>query len=241
MRRKSTEKTQTKNKISLGKLFFRVIILSLLGVFVWCLWSYTKPSYFPIRNIKVFSTYEHVDQGILQKTITDYLANGFFYLNVFGMKRELLKLPWVYKVAVERQWPDTVTVNITEQHAFLLWGESSLINPAGEVFSPPPSTFPQGLPMIFGPEAREYEIFVLYKKAQKLFEPLDLVIRQLVLRPRGYWEMLLSNDAVVYLKEEDLLGQIDLLVSIYRKITADYDTAPKSIDLRYKTGLAVKW
>ncbi|HBS51954.1 MAG TPA: hypothetical protein DEA62_03090, partial [Coxiellaceae bacterium] len=107
--------------------------------------------------------------------------------------------------------------------------------------APPISTFPQGLPIIFGPEERELEIFTLYKKMQLLFEPLDLTVKQLILSPQHHWEILLSNNAVVYLKEAEPLSQLELLVNLYRKITADREKEPKSIDLRYNSGLAVKW
>ncbi len=163
-------------------------------------------------------------------------------MNVIGLKQQLLKMPWVYAVSIRRGWPDTVIVNVAEQRAVLQWGTESLINPNGTIFSPPKTTFPQGLPIIFGPEENEPEIFTLYHKMLAALEPLDLTIKKLILNPRKHhWEMLLSNDTVVYLKKEDPVRQLDLLVSAYRKITASREQAPKSIDLRYSSGLAVKW
>jgi cell division protein FtsQ len=209
---------------------------------LWNLRGYIKPGVFPIEHVKIFATYEHVEQKILQKIVDEYLNGGFFYLNVTELKQQLLKMPWIYAVSIQRRWPDTVIINIAEQQAVLQWGAEALVNPNGTIFSPSKTTFPKGLPIIFGPEEKESEIFTLYHKMLATLEPLDVTIKRLVLHPQQHhWEMLLSNDTVVYLKKDDPLSQLELLVSAYRKITANREQAPKSIDLRYHSGLAVKW
>lgn len=223
------------------KVLIFAVLLGLLVFSLWHIWNYTKPSNSPINHVKIFATYLHVDQKSLQKTIADYLNNGFFYLNVLGMKQQLLKLPWVYAVSIQRQWPDTLIISIAEQHAILRWGTKALINSDGAIFTPPPITFSPELPTIFGKEERELEIFNLYKKMLTTLEPLDLTVKKLTLNLEHYWEILLSNDTKVYLKEAEPLAQLELLVSVYRKITADHNQPPKHLDLRYQTGLAVKW
>lgn len=230
-----------KNKKYIRKVLYAIIILSILGLLLWHAWDYTKPNNFPIKHAKVFATYEHVDQKSLQSTITSYLNNGFFYLNVIGMKKQLLQFPWVYAASIQREWPDTVKINIAEQQAILQWGTKALLNSEGTIFYPEVNTFPKNLPMIFGSEEKKSEIFSLYHKMIAALEPLDLTIKKLTLNPEHHFEILLSNDTIVYLKEENPLNQLELLVDVYRKITADHDQAPKSLDLRYHTGLAVKW
>lgn len=232
---------KNQNKKYIRKFLLKIIILGIIGLLLWYGWEYTKPINFPIKNVKIFATYEHVEQKSLQKIVASYIDNGFFYLNVIGLKQQLLKLPWVYAVSIQRQWPDSVTINVAEQHAFLQWGTKALINPEGTIFTPPPSSFPKELPIIFGPEGKESEIFALYKKILLSLEPLDLTVKRLALAPQHYWELLLNNDMAVYLKEAEPLTQLELLTNLYRKITADHNNAPKSIDMRYQSGLAVRW
>ena len=223
-------------------LLFKIIIISVLCFLLWRGWDYAKPSNFPITQVKTVSSYEHVDQELLRNIIASYTGNGFFYLNVIGMKRELLKLPWVYAISIQRKWPDTIIVNIVEQHAVLQWGFRDLVNHKGEIFSPPTSTFPKELPIIFGPDELAFEIFTLYKKMQQCFEPLNLTIKQLFFNPQHYWEIVLSSNTVVYLKESDPLSQLKFLVNLYKRIAADHKDPPKSIDLRYTNdGFAVRW
>lgn len=234
----ATIKTTRQGRI----LLLKIIVIGILIFLLWCGWNYTKPNNFPIKQVKIVSAHEHVDKEFLQKTIEPYTKNGFFYLNVIGMKRRLLDLPWVYAASVQRKWPDTIVIHIVEQQAVLQWGDEALINDKGEKFAPPVSTFPNGLPVIFGPEERVFEIFTLYQKAQQCFKPLGLAIKQLSLNPQHYWEVLLNGDTVVYLKENDPLKQLEVLVDLYRRVTIDHKGQPKSIDLRYYTGgFAVKW
>ncbi|MDR1057276.1 MAG: FtsQ-type POTRA domain-containing protein [Coxiellaceae bacterium] len=232
---------KSQNKKYIRKVFFTIVILGIGGILSWCIWNFTQPIYFPINHIKIFATYEHIKQGDLQKTISSYTDRGFFHLNVKGMKQQLLKSPWIYAVSVQREWPDIIKINIVEQHPILQWGKNALINSAGIIFTPSPITFPKELPIIFGPEEKEAEIFALYQKILLALEPLDLTLKKLILNSTHYWEILLNNNTVVYMKEAKSLNQIELLTNVYRKITADRVQAPKSIDLRYQSGLAVKW
>lgn len=221
---------------------FKVVAFGAIIFLLWYSLDYTKPSNFPIQQIKIISSYQHIDKKTLQNVIIPYINNGFFYLNVIGMKRRLLKLPWIYAISVQRKWPDTIVINIIEQHAVLQWGVKALVNHKGTIFKPLLTTFPTDLPIIFGPDKREFEIFTLYQQAKKSFALLNLFIKQLFFNPQHYWEILLSNNTIIYLKEVEPLKQIDFLVVLYPKITADHKYPPKSIDLRYNNdGLAVRW
>jgi cell division protein FtsQ len=227
-----------KNLLRLLKILFIIILFFLL----WYGWNYAKPVNFPIKQVRIVSAYEHVDKNFLQNLVASYAKNGFFYLDAANMKRDLLSSPWIYAVSIQRKWPDTLIVNIVEQQALLRWGADGLVNNEGEIFTPPVATFPKNLPLIFGPIDMKFEIFNLYQRARQCFEPLGLVIKELIFDPYKYWIVLLNTNTIIYLKESKPLEQIKFLVSVYKKITQDHGEPPKSIDLRYNTdGIAVKW
>ncbi len=234
-------KTTPQNKKILRKILLTILILGTLGLLSWLTWNHIKTYNFPIKHVKIFATYEHVDQNSLQKTISNYLDHGFLYLNVSDLKQQLLKSPWIYAVSIKRKWPDTVIINIAEQRAILQWGEKALMNPDGKIFAPPKTTFPKDLTIVFGPEEHTAEIFTTYYKMLSILEPLSLTIKKLELDPKLHWEITLNNNTVILLKSANALKQLELLTSIYRKITAEHEQAPKSIDMRYQSGMAVKW
>ena len=220
----------------------KIVIIVAAFFILWSSWKYTKPINFPIKRVKIVASYQHVEPEVLRKLIATYTDNGFFYLNVIGMQHQILGLPWVYKTWIQRKWPDTIIVNIIEQQPLLQWDEAGLLNTTGELFTPPKNTFPNGLPIISGPEQHKTELFILYKKMQQLLTQLTLSIKKLTLIAQSHWEIILTNNTVLYLKEHEPLKQLQLLVNIYPKIAAEKPQPPQSIDLRYNTpGVAVRW
>ena len=223
-------------------LGFKIFVVATLFALGWRSFIYTKPSNSPIKQVKILAAYEHLDKQTLQQVITPYFKGGFFYLNVIGLKKQLLNLPWVHTVSIQRKWPDAVIIHIVEQQAVLQWGAKALVNSEGAIFHPPAITFPDNLPIVFGPQEQVSEIFTLYQQLTLRFKPLGLTIQKLFLKPQHYWEVLLNNNMVIYLKEIEPLSQIDFLLILYSKIIAERNYPPKSIDLRYNNGgLAVQW
>lgn len=239
------KKTRVQHRNSKKKLRIsgrKIVFLITLFFSLIFLWNYTKPSRFPIRTVKVLTTNQYLDRTQLQKLITPYLTDGFFRLNVFKLKKQLAQFPWIFSVSLKRVWPDTLEIKIIEQTPILRWNNNRLINIQGEVFVPlADSPLPTNLPLIIGPEDKVNEIFDLYKKASPIFATSGLIIKKLIFHSDHYWEFLFDNKMVVFLKESSPLSQIELLIRLYQKITVDHQRQPKSIDLRYKSGLAVKW
>ena len=214
-----------------------VVLLIIVGALL----LHARSKNFPIRLVKVFATYEHVEPSSLQKTISPSLTKDFFHLNLFTIRRNLLEIPWIYDVSIKKQWPDTVMIHIVEQTATMQWGDSALINSHGKIFTPPLRSFPSNLPRLMGPEHRSLEIFNVCQQIILLLDPLDLAVEKLILTPHNHWELLLTNGTLIYLKEQQPIKQIELLRSLHRRITANHENPPKTIDLRYSNGLAVKW
>ncbi len=205
------------------------------------LWHYTRPSNFPLKKVKIFATYEHVNHQLLQATIANHLNQGFFRINVFTIKQHLLRIPWIYDVSIKKRWPDTIIIHVAEQTAAMRWGTEALVNIHGKIFTTDRKHLAANLPVIFGPADHAQEIFNACKKIITLLEPLDLTVKKLTLTPHRHWEILLNNNTIVYLGETEPMKQIESLVNLYRKITANHSGEPKSIDLRYRNGLAVRW
>ena len=231
----SDNKVRRKNRRrGILKTLFLLIVLGILLIHI-------KSKNFPIRLVKIFATYEHVEPPMLQKIISPYLIKDFFQLNVFTIKRSLLEIPWIYDASIKKQWPDTMVIHIVEQTATMQWRENSLINSHGKIFTPPRRSFPAKLPRLTGPEHRALEIFRVCQQIILLLDPLDLAVEKLTLTPHHHWELLLNNGTVIYLKEQQPIKQIELLINLYRRITANHQNPPQTIDLRYSNGLAVKW
>lgn len=220
---------------------FQILFFAALLFAVWYAWDYTKPTNFPIRQVKIVGSYDRLDKKALQDIINSHTKSGFFYINVLGMKYKLLALPWVASAEIRRKWPDIIVVTLVQEEAVAQWGANALINKKLRLFSPPLTTFPPTLPTLFGTKERLIEIFTTYTQAQNILNALTFKIKTMILQPHQYWELQLDNGVILYLKEPQALNQLEFLVKIYNKLTHEHANPPKSIDLRYADGLAVKW
>ncbi|EKD56143.1 MAG: cell division protein FtsQ [uncultured bacterium] len=88
----------------------------------------------------------------------------------------------------------------------------------------------------------QFETILLnYQKILASLSPLGFSIQQIELNSHQVWEILLTNGIIIFLKEKDPIKQMEFLVSIYKRVIAGHENLPKTIDLRYSDGLAVKW
>jgi cell division protein FtsQ len=225
----------------LFSLFFIVILLALFSYGSHWIYLHTKPSSAPINHVKIFASFEHLDRTTVQNIIDPYLHNGFYYLNVIGLRHQLLHLPWVAKAAIQREWPDTIVIGISEQQAVARWGNVALFNNQGVMFFPPPASFPLNLPLLLGPPDQANMVFREYLQMSKILASSNSIITEASVSPQHFWRIVLSTGTVLFLDEKTPEKQLISLLKVYPRIILDHDKPPLSIDLRYKNGFAVKW
>jgi cell division protein FtsQ len=228
------------------KIFKRILqmlmIGSMLAAMLWCVWSFRQYNQLPISKVQVVATYEHVDPAALQKVIVAHLGNNFFDVNMAGLKEDVLALPWVQEIAIRRKWPDTIIIHVEEHKPIAQWKKNALLGVNGRLFTPPRNSFPQGLPLLVGPEVEVQEIIKGYQQMYRLFQPIGLRITRLEVNEQNNWLMVLNERTLVYLGNENILLRAQNLAAVYPKIVATYPNRRlESLDLRYRNGVAVRW
>lgn len=232
----------TNRKLITIRSFLSVLLLILLVSGLLWGWSVLKdPQIFPINEVKIKATYQHIDPQTIQHAIASYVNSSFFAVDITSIKKQLLQLPWVYMVFVNRVWPDKIFVKITEQTAVVQWNNNSLLNSDGEIFTPSKSTFPGNLPALFGPEDQVEEIWQYYQQMNQALVKLGLTIIQASSDERGLWQLVLSNSINLMLGNTDIMNKFYMFVKVYPKIIGANGGRVKNIDLRYANGLAIKW
>lgn len=89
---------------------------------------------FPITTIKVAATYEHITHKELENVLAKYLDASFFLLSVKGLQSELNSMSWIDTAYVERVWPDTLKIKLTEKKPVAIWGDA-LMTRDGKLFN----------------------------------------------------------------------------------------------------------
>mgnify|MGYP006278181583 CR=1 FL=1 len=194
----------------------------------------------PIRRAEIIGKFAQVSRLQVEQLLEPYARHGYVSIDLDAVKRAVEKLSWVDYARVERAWPDSLRVVVTEQVAVARWGDSGLLNTRGELFLPEAHDVPQDLPLLVGPEGTEAQVARLYLETYSRLLAIGLRISRVTLDERGAWDLMLSNGVEVR------LGRQDINARLARFITAANVVATRAgnvryIDMRYSNGFSIGW
>ena len=64
--------------------------------------------------------------------VAPYATGSFLTADLMTLRREIEKLPWVYRVTARRRWPAEIEVTLIEQQPLARWGTQGYLNHEGE-------------------------------------------------------------------------------------------------------------
>lgn len=199
------------------------------------------PHTLPVRNVHIEGEFVHLDRAELEAVAAPLVSGGFFTIDLRRVEDAVESLPWVYDVSLRRQWPDTLELRVVEQVAIAQWGEQSLLNQYGELFSPPPGSFPRGLPVLHGPDGKERELIERFIAVSDMLKQVGLQPRALVEDQRRAWHLALENGVELTLGRDATLARLKRFLAVYpQTLKQKFDTVTR-VDLRYTNGFAVAW
>ena len=201
--------------------------------------SLQKPGSFPIRKVAVEGDFRHLPPGYVQALVGSALQGGFFQIDVQALRLGLLREPWVRDATVQRVWPETVRVVITEQVPAARWGAEALLNTEAQVFRPKPGSIPPGLVRLDGPSGSEHEVLETFHRLAPRLKSLGLELVRLRLSDRGAWSLRLADRTRVILGRDRLHERLDRFERAYRAGLSDVWPTIAAVDLRYTNGFAV--
>lgn len=218
------------------------ILLSLLGLAA-SLWVVIRrPTFLPIASVRIEGAFHHLSRsGIEQAIIPHTQRNSFFSLNLRTLHEELLRLPWVAQVRVSRQWPNGLVIYLEEQKAVARWGDAALLNSQGIIFSPKKDSFPGGLPVLKGPEGQQKFMLEQFRHIGQMLAPFSLSVSEFVISERRAWQLRLSNGTTLLLGRVKPIQHLKRFLAAYDQVFRVADAHAESVDLRYETGMAVRW
>lgn len=195
---------------------------------------------FPISTIKVVANYQHVSRRQLEAILAKYANSSYFSLPVEKLQHELAKLEWADKVQIEKIWPDTLKITLTEHTPVALWNHL-LMAADGRVFHAADPNDLEALPTLIGPQHQQADVLQIYQKLSKLLASCGLRATSLELRDNQAWELSIANGIQLRLGKRDLEQRVQRFCAAYPSVFADKLDQLASVDLRYARGMAVQW
>lgn len=226
------------NHMALYQAAFSILFTAFI---VWAVYFLLDPGTLPIRQVRIEGEFSNLSAGKLHEHVSNSIHGNFFHLDVAAVRSALLADPWVHDVTVQRVWPDSISVYVTEQIAVARWRDTGLLNKAGQYFAPAKNTFPEDLPLLEGPEGTQAMVLEKYFFLEQLLRNRDMSLDVLRLDERRAWLFRLRGGLQVELGRENFEERATRFVKVVADGLGSRITGAGNIDMRYPNGYAVLW
>ncbi|WP_411360760.1 cell division protein FtsQ/DivIB [Pseudidiomarina sp. YC-516-91] len=228
-----------------GLSFFAVVVIGTLAGIGWLYYTAMDAQEVPLKRLVVQGELQYVTPADVRTTLLGEPLGSFFSADVDEIRARVEAMPWVAQASVRKEWPDILKVFLVEQKPLAHWNanqrDDALVNQAGEVFYADKSVLEQSLPYLSGPEHAIAEVVQQYRNTSELLGLNGFQVQQLELSERFAVELVLQNGLQLRLGREALLERIQRFIDLYPQLEKHKELPLESVDLRYDTGVAVRW
>jgi cell division protein FtsQ len=239
----------------LGLAFFVCVLMSLISIAWWLTNRLMDQENLLVNSVVISGEMPYTKREEVLAAMNNVNLGNFFQVDVNEIQSQVSALPWVYSVAVRKQWPNEVKIYVVDQIPVALWNGDFILNQFGKAFQADNRRLTQALPKFFGPEGTELLALENFTNLNDLLEYRNLAIDELVLSERFSWQLTLNDGVMLNLGREERVKRVQRFMDIYPLIKTHLEDQSKKqnnhkkqlkqavdyIDLRYDTGLAVGW
>lgn len=214
------------------------LALSAWGVGAWAV----RQPLFGIRKVVIEGRLQRADPAHVRAVVREELSGTFFTMRLAEARASLERVAWVKAVALRREWPDTLRVEIVEHQPLARWNDAALLDTDGEVFA---AEFAGTLPQLEGPEGSAALVAARLRDYGAELASRALAIAELKLSARGGWRLRTAGSAqlTIELGRTDPAEHLARFVAYYGRTVGALARAGKRtdyVDLRYGNGFAVR-
>ena len=150
---------------------------------------------------------------------------------------------------MQKKLPDILTIKIIEHKPLAYYNQGVLVADWSVIY-PDDAKLPEGMPILSGPEKMARSVYEMYCDVNVFLERYGFHVAELSINESNVWSLKLNDGLLLILGRNDDVGPaseqnnvfmwrlnnfIEAYPHIENKNTIEY------IDLRYDTGIAVKW
>ncbi len=221
--------------------FLTALIICALLLLLRLVYLYVAdPERFPVSTVKVVANYQHITRQQLESILSNYQHDSIISLPIARLEADLKNLEWTEQASVQRIWPDTLKITLTEKKPVAIWN-NALMTAEGQLFNEGKETTEINLPYLVGPAQQKSDVLQIYQKLSKLLSIYGLQAASLQLRDNQAWDLGLTNGVQLHLGKRDIEKRVLRFCRAYPTVFADKPDQLSSVDLRYARGMAVQW
>jgi cell division protein FtsQ len=195
----------------------------------------------PIRYVRTEGVFQYLSKEELKAVLMPLVTAGIFEADMQKIHATVVGLPWVKNATVERVWPDTIDIKVSERKAYVRWGQKSLLTENGEIFSPSNVDQFQSLLLVEGPKNQEAKTLEIMKGVQTALDDQALQLAEFNVNDREAWKLKLKTGLEIVLGRTGQLKKLQRFLDTLPVLGQDKIAAMQVVDLRYPNGYAVSW
>jgi len=195
----------------------------------------------PVRRVLVEGGFQRVSPPEVEAAVADVAHLGLASVDLARVRARIEGIDWVDRATVQRRWPDTLRVVITEEVAAARWNDTGLLNARGELFLRNARYVPPELPLLEGPDGSEGIVAQLYLDAQGRLLEAGVRLTGVRLDERGAWELALANGVTVRLGRLAVTDRLERFIRLASPLVAKRAAEIGYVDMRYTNGFSVGW
>lgn len=167
---------------------------------------------------------------------------NFFSRYDLSINNILHQIPFTKNIYTKKKWPDIIYIYGTNIIPFVYWNNKYLIDNKNNNEIINPNIFQiQNIPFLFGPTYKKNEIIKYYKIINNILSNKKIFLKTVIVTKQYSWTLFTTNNIKIALGNIQNLLKLKKIMNILNILKYQQKQKIKYIDLRYKSGIAVKW
>lgn len=206
-------------------------------IFAWQ--QLSRDDILPVTELRLVGEFDKVSAQQVKEIAVANMKGNFFTLDVDGMHKQVVELPWVHFAWVDRVWPNIVQVRVVEEKPVAYLQGTGLLNSDGEIFVATQELPEQSLPVVKGPSEERVALISAFRKFNQQFVPFGASLSGLELDDRGSWKLHLSSGLEILMGHDSVEYRLQRFLRIFGEKLSVEKAGIRRVDLRYSNGFAL--
>lgn len=195
----------------------------------------------PIKYVRIEGIFQYLGKDEIKTALQPLVMTGFFAADMQAIHEAVTQLPWVQAASVKRVWPDAIDIKVYEKKPYVRWGQQSLLNEQGQLFTPKNIEQFQVLPLLVGPEQQHRKSLEIMKGIKTVLADQSMELAEFNIDDRWSWRIKLATGMEIRLGRNEPLKKLQRFLKTLAVLGQEQVDAMAVVDLKYPNGYAVSW
>ncbi|WP_036243193.1 cell division protein FtsQ/DivIB [Methylobacter luteus] len=228
------------NKYAVKILAAALLLTGLIWLYRQDVKSYGSDT-MPIKYVRIEGVFQYLGKDEIKTALQPLVMTSFFSADMQAIHEAVAQLPWVQAASVKRVWPDAIDIKVYERKPYVRWGQQSLLNERGELFTPKNIEQFQMLPLLMGPEQQHRKVLEIMKGIKTVLADQSMELAEFSVDDRWSWKIRLVTGMEILLGRNEPLKRLQRFLKTLTILGQEQVDAMAVVDLRYPNGYGVSW